>query len=69
MRQQLDPKRLIGTWRRFGEVGPAYEVIGIGEELSEGDWAVKIRMAETGEEVDYTLKRLAEDEILADRSH
>jgi Family of unknown function (DUF5397) len=58
MQQQVQPRSLIGTWRRFGPVGPAYEVIAIGDELPNGDMLVKIRLAETGEEVDYTLALL-----------
>jgi hypothetical protein len=33
MQQQVQPRSLIGTWRRFGPAGPAYEVIAIGDEL------------------------------------
>ena len=67
MQQQIEPQSLIGTWRRFGAVGPAYEVVAIGDELSDGDRAVKIRLAETGEEADYTLNRLVDDQVLADK--
>ena len=52
--QRIEPQSYIGTWRRFGPVGPAYEIIAIGDELPDGDRTVKIRLAETGEEVDYT---------------
>jgi hypothetical protein len=69
MQQQIHPQSLIGTWRRFGAVGPAYKVIAIGDELPDGDRSVKIRLAETGEEVEYTLNRLADDEIVADKAH
>ncbi len=68
--QQIEPQALIGTWRRFGPVGPAYEIISIGGLTSDGtDRTVKIRLAETGEEVDYTLNRVIDDQILADKTH
>lgn len=28
----LEPENLVGTWRRFGPVGPVYEIIGLGQE-------------------------------------
>jgi hypothetical protein len=64
---QLEPRSLLGTWRRFGPVGPTYEVIAIGDVTPDGaDRSVRIRLAETGEEVDYTLNRAAADEIVAE---
>jgi hypothetical protein len=33
----LRPQALIGTWRRFGSVGPVYEIIGVGEEWPDHD--------------------------------
>jgi hypothetical protein len=62
--QHIEPQSVIGTWRRFGAVGPAYEIIAVGDELPNGDRAVKIRLAETGEEVDYTLNRAIDDQIV-----
>jgi len=63
---QFQPQTLIGTWRRFGPLGPAYEVIDIGGSTANGeDWIVKIRLAETAEIVDYTLNRALDDECLA----
>jgi hypothetical protein len=62
------PESLIGTWRRFGAVGPAYEIVSIGQEQNNGDRVVRIRLAETGEEADYTLSHALEDEILADKA-
>jgi hypothetical protein len=68
--QQIERDVRIGTWRRFGPVGPAYEIVSIGDLTVDGtDRVVKIRLAETGEEVDYTLSRAADDEILADKNH
>ena len=68
--QKIEPKSLVGTWRRFGSIGPAYEVISIGGPTSDGnDKVVKIRLAETSEEVDYTLHRVVDDEVVYDRTY
>ena len=69
MQKHVQPQSLIGTWHRFGDVGPVYEVIAIGDELPGGDRAVKIRLAETGEEVNYTLNRLVDDQRLTSKAH
>jgi hypothetical protein len=63
---RIEPHSLVGSWRRFGEAGPSYEVIDIGGFTADGtDRAIRIRLAETGEEVDYTLNRAVNDEVLA----
>jgi hypothetical protein len=52
---------LVGTWRRFGAIGPVYEIIACGEELPDGDRLMRVRVAETGEEVDYRLTGILDD--------
>ncbi len=52
---------LVGTWRRFGAVGPVYEVVGVGSPLPSGDRTMRVRVAETGEELDYRLHDLLDD--------
>lgn len=54
-------KNLVGTWRRFGEVGPVYEVVGVGPTLPSGDRTMHVRVLETGEELDYRLHDLLDD--------
>lgn len=51
----------VGTWRRFGPVGPVYEVIGDGADAVGGERMMRIRVLETGEEVDYPLEQLLAD--------
>lgn len=64
---QLQSRSLVGTWRRFGPVGPTYEVIALVGPTPDGtDQILRIRLAETGEEVDYTLSRAVEDQIVAE---
>ncbi len=52
---------LIGTWRRFGLVGPVYEIIGEERELEDGDHLMRIRVIETGEEISYKLTDILDD--------
>jgi hypothetical protein len=51
----MQQPELVGTWRRFGSVGPIYEIIASGAELANGDRMMRIRVLESGEEVDYKL--------------
>ena len=39
----IDPASFIGTWRRFGVVGPVYEIIGQDKALENGDWMMRVR--------------------------
>ena len=57
----IQPERLVGTWRRFGVVGPAYEIVKTGEELPNGDRMMRVRVLESGEEVDYKLTDILDD--------
>jgi hypothetical protein len=54
-------KALIGTWRRFGLVGPVYEVIAVGEPGEGGEQRMRVRIVETGEELDYRLLEILDD--------
>ena len=57
----IDPASFIGTWRRFGVVGPVYEIIGQDKALENGDWMMRVRVLETGEEVCYQLRDILDD--------
>ncbi|CAO3411660.1 DUF5397 family protein [Azospirillum largimobile] len=57
----VQPQQLVGTWRRFGLVGPVYEILGAGRELPDGDVMMKIRVLESGEEADYRLTDILDD--------
>ena len=52
---------LLGTWRRFGPVGPVYEILSADAELSDGDRMMRVRVVETGEEVAYRLSDILDD--------
>ena len=55
------PDGLVGTWRRFGAVGPVYEIIATGQELPGGDRLMRVRVVESGEELDYRLAEILDD--------
>ena len=55
----LDTDQLIGTWRRFGSSGPVYEVISAGS--ADRREFVRVRVLETGEEIDYSVAELLDD--------
>jgi hypothetical protein len=60
------PADLVGTWRRFGAFGPVYEIIGTGgeppgDDPPGGDRLMRVRVAETGEELDYRLAEILDD--------
>lgn len=57
----VQPERFVGTWRRFGPVGPVYEVTGVGPVGHDGEQLMHIRVVESGEEVDYKLADLLDD--------
>ncbi len=58
---QLDVNALLGTWRRFGVAGPVYEIIGIGNTKNNVDQTMRIRVIESGEELDYLLSSVLDD--------
>jgi len=58
---QAEPQTLIGTWRRFGIFGPVYEIVAEGNRLPTGDETLRIRVIETGEELDYKLADVLDD--------
>lgn len=51
----------LGKFRRFGAVGPTYEILGINQELTNGDKLLRVRVLESGEEVDYLLSHALQD--------
>ena len=57
----IEAQRLIGTWRRFGSLGPLYEIMKAGDQLPDGDCMMRIRVVETGEEIEYRLTDILDD--------
>lgn len=57
------PAELIGTWRRFGVLEPVYEIISARGDLPNGDRLTRVRVVETGEELDHHLGEIMDDPI------
>ncbi|WP_455964165.1 hypothetical protein [Methylorubrum aminovorans] len=56
-----EPRSLIGSWRRFGAVGPVYEIVGLGTPRPQEALRMWVRVLETGEEFDYPLADILDD--------
>ncbi len=52
---------LIGTWRRFGDLGPVYEILAMAPATPDGARMMRIRVLESGEETDYRLAHILAD--------
>ena len=59
--QALPPTLPVGKIKCFGVFGPKYEVGQPIRQLDDGDWMVRIKMVETGEEAEYRYTRLIDD--------
>ncbi len=57
----VTPDSLVGTYRRFGIVGPVYEIIEVLHEIDDGDVLMKIRVLESGEEAEYRYSNILDD--------
>ena len=60
----MDARREVlpaARFRRFGAVGPVYEIIGSIEALPDGDQLLRVRVLESGEEVEYRRSRADKD--------
>ncbi len=57
----VDMGTLVGTFHRFGLVGPPYEVLGPAAPGTAGEPRMRIRLLESGEETDYALAQLLLD--------
>ena len=59
-KQWPEPRALLGTYRRFGPVGPVYEVAGVIRELDD-DILMKVIVVQTGEEAEYLYSHILDD--------
>lgn len=59
----VDMGVLVGTFRRFGLFGPTYEVIGTGSPGSSGEPRLRVRVLDSGEELDYGVERIIADPV------
>lgn len=49
--ENVEPKQLLGQFRRLGETGPVYEVVA----LKDGNKLAEIEIPETGEKATLTV--------------
>ena len=59
--QYPGPHDLVGTFRRFGPVGPVYEVAGVIQDLGDGDTLMKVTLVESGEEAEYRYSNIVDN--------
>ena len=52
---------LIGSWRRFGLAGPVYEIVAVAAPSASGEAMMRVRLVESGEEVDYRFLEILDD--------
>jgi hypothetical protein len=57
----VDMSTLVGSIRRFGLEGPAYQVLGVAPAISDARARMRIRVLESGEELDYPVEDLVAD--------
>lgn len=56
-----DMSALVGSIRRFGLVGPPYEVIGPTPPSASGEVQMRIRLLESGEEASHPVAEIVRD--------
>ncbi len=59
--QLTGPQDIVGTYRRFGPVGPVYVVAGVLQDLEDGDTLMKVTLVESGEEAEYRYSSILDD--------
>ena len=58
----LDAQSLVGTFRRFGPNGPAYEIRSVGKVTADGgDVLLQVRVLTSDETVDYPFMQAVRD--------
>ena len=57
----VDMGVLVGSIRRFGLVGPPYEVVGPAASSVSGEVQMRIRLLESGEEASYPIQEIVRD--------
>ena len=59
----VDMGVLVGSIRRLGLVGPAYEILGPAEPGPNGEPQMRIHLFESDEEVDYAVGDILNDPL------
>jgi hypothetical protein len=61
LNEHFPSPEIIGQFRQFGELGPAYKVMAPIRPIGKSDWLLLIQVAETGEEVEYRYSSVQND--------
>jgi hypothetical protein len=61
MQVSMPPAVPTGRIKRFGPVGPKYEVGSPIRQLDDGDWMICVTILDSGEKVEYRLAHLNDD--------
>ena len=59
----VDMGTLIGSVRRFGLVGPPYEIVGMAAPSATGAVQMRIHLLESDETLDYRLEDILHDPV------
>ena len=59
----VDMGILLGSIRRFGLAGPAYEVTGSAQPSAAGEAQMRIHVFETSEDLDYPVSDILSDPL------
>lgn len=59
----LQPDRLVGTWRRFGQYGPIYEILAVTVTDETETARVRVQVIESGEQLHYPLEAVLQDPV------
>ena len=54
---------VVGSFRTFGRLGPTYEVLRVGEPSTGTNVTLRIRVIDSGEELDYLLSAAMDDPV------
>lgn len=54
---------LMGSFRTFGRLGPVYEILRAAEPASGSKVMLRVRVVESGEELDYPLSDALDDPV------
>ena len=60
---QFPAPQLIGQYRRFGELGPAYKIVEPVRPVDQDDWIVLIQIPESGEKTEYRYSSIQNDPV------
>jgi hypothetical protein len=51
----------LGKIKRFGPVGPKYEICRVLKPIDDGDWLLAIKLIESGETAEYRYSHMLDD--------